>query len=205
MKKAPLPPKEGTHFFEKILRFFLKWTSLALGDPQTFSPNQKFKNSKSGARARARARLFSRLRNFAGGLAKVSLSEAIRLRFCWFPKEDGRKTTGRGKATSWSQFSKHRKEEVEKKRKRAPTRPMRCKADEYRRRQDKLNLENPSKRKIFAKKSPNVPRRPRIWLNFISVKLPRPPRTWALPVIFAQNCVFWTFKNSKNICKNEHN
>ena len=34
------------------------------------------------ARARARARLFSRLRNFAGGLAKVSLSEAIRLRFC---------------------------------------------------------------------------------------------------------------------------
>ena len=32
--------------------------------------------------ARARARLFSRLRNFAGGLAKVSLSEAIRLRFC---------------------------------------------------------------------------------------------------------------------------
>ena len=37
---------------------------------------QKFK--KSGARARAR--LFSRLRNFAGGLAKVSLSEAIRFR-----------------------------------------------------------------------------------------------------------------------------
>ena len=36
--------------------------------------------------ARARARLFSRLRNFAGGLAKVSLSEAIRLRFCRFPK-----------------------------------------------------------------------------------------------------------------------
>ena len=32
------------------------------------------------ARARARARLFSRLRNFAGGLAKVSLSEAIRFR-----------------------------------------------------------------------------------------------------------------------------
>ena len=32
------------------------------------------------------------------------------------------------------------------------TRPMRCKADEYQRRQDKLNLENPSKRKIFAKK-----------------------------------------------------
>ena len=30
--------------------------------------------------ARARARLFSRLRNFAGGLAKVSLSEAIRFR-----------------------------------------------------------------------------------------------------------------------------
>ena len=54
---------------------------------------------------------------------------------------------------------------------------MRCKADEYQRRQDKLNLENPSKRKIFAKKSPNVPRRPRIWLNFISVKLPRPPRS----------------------------
>ena len=49
---------------------------------------------------------------------KISLSEAIRLRFCTFPKEDGRKTTGRGKATSWSQFSKHRKEEVEKKRKR---------------------------------------------------------------------------------------
>ena len=42
------------------------------------------------------------------------------------------------------------------------TRPMRCKADEYRRRQDKLNLKNPSKRKIFAKKSPNVPRQPRI-------------------------------------------
>ena len=39
-------------------------------------------------------------------------------RFCRFFKEDGRKTTGRGKATSWSQFSKHRKEEVEKKRKR---------------------------------------------------------------------------------------
>ena len=33
-----------------------------------------------------RARLFSRLRNFAAGLAKVSLSEAIRLRFCRFPK-----------------------------------------------------------------------------------------------------------------------
>jgi len=32
---------------------------------------QKFKKW----RARARARLFSRLRNFAGGLAKVSLSE----------------------------------------------------------------------------------------------------------------------------------
>ena len=77
---------------------------------------QKFK--KWRARARARARLFSRLRNFAGGLARVSLSEATRLRFCRFPKEDGRKTTGRGKATSWSQFSKHRKEEVEKKRKR---------------------------------------------------------------------------------------
>ena len=30
--------------------------------------------------ARARARLFSRLRNFAGGSAKVSLSEAIRFR-----------------------------------------------------------------------------------------------------------------------------
>ena len=37
---------------------------------------QKFKKW----RARARARLFSRLRNFAGGLAKVSLSEAIRFR-----------------------------------------------------------------------------------------------------------------------------
>jgi len=40
---------------------------------------QKFKKWR-GARARARARLFSRLRNFAGGLAKVSLSEAIRFR-----------------------------------------------------------------------------------------------------------------------------
>jgi hypothetical protein len=38
---------------------------------------QKFKKWRG---ARARARLFSRLRNFAGGLAKVSLSEAIRFR-----------------------------------------------------------------------------------------------------------------------------
>ena len=44
-----------------------------------FLQRVRVKNSKSGA---ARARLFSRLRNFAGGLAKVSLSEAIRLRFC---------------------------------------------------------------------------------------------------------------------------
>ena len=52
-----------------------------------FLQRVRVKNSKSGAaRARARARLFSRLRNFAGGLAKVSLSEAIRLRFCRFPK-----------------------------------------------------------------------------------------------------------------------
>ena len=43
-----------------------------------FLQRVRVKNSKSGARAR----LFSRLRNFAGGLAKVSLSEAIRLRFC---------------------------------------------------------------------------------------------------------------------------
>ena len=43
--------------------------------------------------------------------------------------------------------------------------------------QDKLNLENPSKRKIFAKKSPNLSHRLRIWLNFISVKLPRPLRS----------------------------
>ena len=54
---------------------------------------------------------------------------------------------------------------------------MRRKADEYWRRQDKLNFENPLKSNIFAKKSLNVPRRPRIWLNFISVKLPRPPRS----------------------------
>ena len=46
-----------------------------------FLQRVRVKNSKSGAaRARARARLFSRLRNFAGGLAKVSLSEAIRFR-----------------------------------------------------------------------------------------------------------------------------
>ena len=44
-----------------------------------FLQRVRVKNSKSGA-ARARARLFSRLRNFAGGLAKVSLSEAIRFR-----------------------------------------------------------------------------------------------------------------------------
>ena len=43
-----------------------------------FLQRVRVKNSKSGARARAR--LFSRLRNFAGGLAKVSLSEAIRFR-----------------------------------------------------------------------------------------------------------------------------
>ena len=36
------------------------------------------------------------------------------------------------------------------------------KADENRRRQDKLNLGNPSKRKIFAKKSPNLSHRLRI-------------------------------------------
>ena len=54
---------------------------------------------------------------------------------------------------------------------------MRRKADEYWRRQDKLNFKNPLKSNIFAKKSLNVPRRPRIWLNFISVKLPRPPRS----------------------------
>ena len=54
---------------------------------------------------------------------------------------------------------------------------MRRKAGEYWRRQDKLNFENPSKSNIFAKKSLNVRRRPRIWLNFISVKLPRPPRS----------------------------
>ena len=58
-----------------------------------FLQRVRVKNSKSGAvlfslptsiiksgAARARARLFSRLRNFAGGLAKVSLSEAIRFR-----------------------------------------------------------------------------------------------------------------------------
>ena len=89
---------------------------------------QKFK--KWRARARARARLFSRLRNFAGGLARVSLSEATRLRFCRFPKEDGRKTTGRGKPTSWSQFSKRRKEEIEKKRKRRASPSHVTKAEE---------------------------------------------------------------------------
>ena len=41
---------------------------------------KKFKKWRARARARARARLFSRLRNFAGGLAKVSLSGAIRFR-----------------------------------------------------------------------------------------------------------------------------
>ena len=85
------------------------------------------------------------------------------------------------------------------------TRPMRCKAEEYQRRQDKLNLENPSKRKIFAKKSPNVPRRPRIWLNFISVKLPRPPRTWALPVILLKIACFEPSKIWKKVYKNGHN
>ena len=44
-----------------------------------FLQRVRVKNSKKSG-ARARARLFSRLRNFAGGLAKVSLSEAIRFR-----------------------------------------------------------------------------------------------------------------------------
>ena len=41
----------------------------------------------------------------------------------------------------------------------------------------KTNLENPSKRATFAKNSPNSAHRLRIWLNFISVKWSRPPRT----------------------------
>ena len=55
-------------------------TTTTWGDHHYTTPqwgsNYKFK------KWRARARLFSRLRNFAGGLAKVTLSEAIRSRFC---------------------------------------------------------------------------------------------------------------------------
>ena len=42
--------------------------------------NLREKNWRSGARARARARLFSRLRNFAGGSGKARSSEAARFR-----------------------------------------------------------------------------------------------------------------------------
>ena len=41
MKKSAPPPQGRDAIFWKILKFFLKWTTLALGDPQTFSWNRR--------------------------------------------------------------------------------------------------------------------------------------------------------------------
>ena len=71
----------------------------------------------------------------------------------------------------------------------------------------KTNLENPSKRTTFVKNSPNSAHRLRIWLNFISVKWSRPPRSgsrsraWTLSKMILFHAHFWTSEFAWNRIK----
>ena len=71
----------------------------------------------------------------------------------------------------------------------------------------KTKLENPSKRTTFVKNSPNSAHRLRIWLNFISVKWSRPPRSgsrsraWTLSKMILFHAHFWTSEFAWNRIK----